>query len=375
MRYNTLSLDIVYIDSSIVFMPLHLMNSQLDNPESQMDTDTDSVRPVCFIIQPFGKKKNGLTGENVDNDAVYSALQKLENIDPKFPIEIFRGDSHPVEKENLDAHLSDCFEDAHFCIADITGQNPNVCYEIGYARAKGLKVIIICQDRKDVPSDLEGLLVVPYSISNISILANDIRNHFGRVKDEVIKKIKKKKEEKLSKVPYLPTRDDHLIREKIFSAKSHIDILQTNLSVLEEDFIDDLVKAMEQEENLRLRILTLDPQSVFVNYRAKQLDETEVRIFRIELQKALDTVYFRLRGFKGRVQIKTYDDFPSQIAFFFDQTILACVVSATGRSRNNCAFLLPSTFPGAKRSFTDHFSHLWSSETRSHTYKSEKQKD
>jgi glutaredoxin-related protein len=350
------------------------MNSRSDN-SSESQTDMKPAKAVCFIIQPFGKKKNGLTGENTDNDEVYSALKKLESIDPDFPIKIFRGDSHPVKRENLDSHLSDCFEDAHFCIADVTGQNPNVCYEIGYARAKGLQVIIICQDRKDVPTDLEGLLVVSYQQSDISVLANNITKHFDRVRDDVANKIKKQKEEKLAKIPYLSTRDDQLIRQKILSAKSHIDILQTNLSVLEKDFIDDLVSAMEQEDSLQLRILTLDPQSVFVNYRAKQLDEPDVKNFRTELQGALDNVYFRLRRFERRVQIKTYDDFPSQIAFFFDQEILACVVSATGRSRDNCAFLLPSTFRGAKRSFTDHFSHLWSSETRSHTYKAEKQKD
>lgn len=348
------------------------MNSQSDNL-SGIQVDREPLRASCFVIQPFGVRKNGSTGENVDNDVVYSALQKLEGIDPTFPISIFRGDNRPVERENIDSHLRDCFEEAHFCIADVTGQNPNVFYEIGYARAKGLKVIIICQDRKDVTSDLEGALVVQYKLANLAVLANDIRNHFGRVKGEVANKIKRQQEENLAKIPYLPKRDDQLIRRKILSSKTHIDILQTNLSVLKDDFIDDLDKAMEQEENLRLRILTLDPQSVFVNYRAKQLDETEVRSFRTELQGALDAVYFRLRRFERRVQIKTYDDFPSQIAFFFDQEILACVVSATGRSRDNCAFLLPSNFQGAKRSFTDHFSHLWSS--RSHTYKNEKQKD
>jgi hypothetical protein len=351
------------------------MNSQSDG-FSGTQVGSESFRTRCFVIQPFGVKKNGSTGESVNNDVVYNALKQLERIDPTFPVSIFRGDNRPVKSENIDSHLLDCFEEAHFCVADVTGQNPNVFYEIGHARAKGLKVIIICQDRKDIPSDLEGALVVQYTLENLSMLADDIsRNHFGRVKDEVSNRIKRIKEEKITRIPYLSTRDDQLIRQKILSSKTHIDILQTNLSVLQNDFIDDLVKVMEQEVNLRLRILTLDPQSVFVNYRAKQLDETDVRIFRTELQGALDAIYFRLRGFKGRVQIKTYDDFPSQIAFFFDQEILACVVSATGRSRDNCAFLLPSTFPGAKRSFTDHFSHLWSSETRSHTYKNEKQKD
>ncbi len=136
---------------------------------------------------------------------------------------------------------------------------------------------------------------------------------------------------------------------------------------MQNDFIDDIAKALDSNEHLELRILTLDPQSVFVNYRAGQLEDTEISIFRIELQNALDAVYYRLKRYGKRVNIKIYDDFPSQIAFFFDLEILSCVVSAMGRSRDNCAFLLSSAMPGAQRSFVDHFSLLWSH--RSDSYK------
>jgi Pentapeptide repeats (8 copies) len=344
------------------------MNSEVNNLQGS-SIERGPLKARCFVIQPFDIKKNSSSDDSLDNNCVYDALQKLENIDSSFPIEIFREDNHLVKRENLDSHLSYYFDKAHFCIADVTSKDASVFYKIGYARAKGLNVIIISQDKEDVPSGLdEDSLIVLYKSTDISVLPDEIRNHFDFVKEEVVNNIKKE-ENRLEQIPYLSKRNDQLIRQKILSTKAHMDILQTNLSVLQHDFIDDLVKAMEQEEGLRLRILTLDPQSVFVNYRAKQLDETEVRAFRTELQGALDAVYFRLRGFGSRVKIKTYDDFPSQIAFFFDQEILACVVSATGRSRDNCAFLLSSNLPGAKRSFTDHFSHLWSSESRSRTYK------
>ncbi len=326
----------------------------------------DIVSAKCFVIQPFGVKTVDLTGENIDNDEVYNALQKLENIDPKFPVEIIRGDTQPVEKENLLSHISNCIENADFCIADVTGKSSNVFYEMGYARAKDLTVIIICQDPKDIPSDLRGDVLVKYKMSNLSVLANDIKKHFNRVKEHVAKKNETTHENHLPKVLYLPKRNDSLIRQKIMFSKRRIDILQTNLSILQRDFIDDLVRAMEQQEHLELRILTLDPQSVFVNYRANQLEDTEVKIFRAELQNALEVISVRLRKFGTRISIKIYDDFPSQIAFFFDKEILACVVSARGRSRDNCAFLLSSDLPNAEKSFTDHFSDLWNKKSRTY---------
>ena len=318
----------------------------------------------CFIIQPFGITINDTTGESLNNDTVYNSLKKLEEIDPQFPVEIFRGDNEPITKENLPSHVSECIDNSDFCIADLTEKNPNVCYEVGYAVAKGLRVIIICQERSELPSDLKGLMFVTYKDTNLSTLANRIhKKYFDNLKDSIYKK---NTEEKLPKIPYLSKRNDKLIRRKILASKYRIDILQTNLSVLQRDFIDDLAAVMESKEDLEIRILTLDPQSVFVNYRANQLEDTEVKLFRAELQNALELIGSRLRKFEKRVTIKIYDDFPSQIAFFFDQEVLACVVSAMGRSRDNCAFLVPPNLPNAQKSFADHFSHLWNNKSRTY---------
>jgi hypothetical protein len=237
---------------------------------------------------------------------------------------------------------------------------------MGYARAKDLIIITICQDPQDLPTDLRGNILVKYKMASLNILANDIKKHFSRVKDHLSKKNEMLYENNLPKVPYLPKRNDKLIRQKIMSSKRRIDILQTNLSILEHEFLDDLVKAMEYQEHLELRILTLDPQSIFVNYRANQLDDIKVKIFRTELQNALEHICLRLMKFERRVSIKIYDDFPSQIAFFFDQEVLACVVTAMGRSRDNCAFLVSPDLPNAQKSFADHFSHLWNNKSRTY---------
>jgi hypothetical protein len=52
---------------------------------------------------------------------------------------------------------------ARFLIADLTGKNPNVFYEVGLAHALGKDVILLTQDLKDVPFDLKSLRCIVYS--------------------------------------------------------------------------------------------------------------------------------------------------------------------------------------------------------------------
>lgn len=47
-------------------------------------------------------------------------------------------------------------------IADLSGRNPNVFYEVGIANTLGRDVILVCQDLKDIPFDLTGLRAVHY---------------------------------------------------------------------------------------------------------------------------------------------------------------------------------------------------------------------
>ncbi len=44
---------------------------------------------------------------------------------------------------------------ADLIIADMSGQNPNVFYEVGYAHAKGKLCILMTNDASDIPFDLK----------------------------------------------------------------------------------------------------------------------------------------------------------------------------------------------------------------------------
>jgi len=62
-------------------------------------------------------------------------------------------------------------------IADLSGRNPNVLYEVGIANTLGRDVILVCQDLKDIPFDLVGLRAVQYypNAEGVGVLAAKVQ--------------------------------------------------------------------------------------------------------------------------------------------------------------------------------------------------------
>lgn len=71
---------------------------------------------------------------------------------------------------------------AHLVIADITGRNPNVFYELGIAHTLGKKVILISQDTNDIPFDLNRYRHIIYkdNYDGYEILKNKLE---GAIKE------------------------------------------------------------------------------------------------------------------------------------------------------------------------------------------------
>jgi hypothetical protein len=329
-----------------------------------MTTDEAGTRitePIkCLVIQPFGKKPHPRTGVEVDNDQVYAAVRRLEKFDTlPFKVKVWRADEGNISVDDVHEEVLLRLSSSDFCVADLTGQNPNVLYEAGVAKGLGLAIVFLCQHRSDVPADLHKYIAVEYSMATLDQLPGAIASHF----DVVQKGVQTRREALVRNVKYYATRNDADIRRRILEANDSIDILQTNLITISTEYLQQLIQALTKRPNLRLRLLTLDPQSIFVNFRGAQVGFVkDIALYRAELDSSLRSVLHSLRAFGDRVEIRTYDDFPAQLVFYFDREILVCVVSATGRSRNNCAFLIDGRIPGADQSFTKHFETMWSDE-------------
>ena len=131
----------------------------------------DGFRQTCFVVMQFSKEFNELYETIIKPLCLsngYKPVRADESYDNNFII-------HEILTE---------IKEASVIIADITPDNPNVYYEVGYAHALGKKVILLCNDeRTKLPFDLSGFRTVFYSntIAGHTQVKEKLNNHFNNV--------------------------------------------------------------------------------------------------------------------------------------------------------------------------------------------------
>lgn len=107
--------------------------------------------PTCFVIQPFSSKF-----DKRYRDVYKPALEKA-GLDP------YRVDQDPSTEGVMDS-IEQQIRDATICLADITTDNPNVWYELGYAFAAGRSVVMVCSSERQgkLPFDIQHQTVIKY---------------------------------------------------------------------------------------------------------------------------------------------------------------------------------------------------------------------
>ena len=325
------------------------------------------------------------------SDLVWNSLQVIGRLDTRHRLRIRRVDQEVPEEDHLHAEIEARVSEAHIVIADVTNNNPNVHIEIGYAIARKIPVFIITQDRASVPAHLRSRIVGAYSRTDKQsriVLAESL---FHRI-EEKIKDIEKGQERENIAIgvrnEYSVTcyvdRTAVKLQDYFRKANEHIDILTTNLAFLFEKhdsnhtYFDEIESALRRSApdsksalnrgsaKLKVRILTLDPESDFAAKRGKQLGQKPA-VFRNELRKALKRTLTLARKYRpmndtdegDRFQVRTYEDFPNQITYRTDNWVFNCVVAQPTRSRDHLTFKLDTRHAGVKDSFLTHFDSVW----------------
>ncbi len=119
------------------------------------------MKPLCFVLMPFGKKAvpSGLT---VDFDAVYASViqpgVEAAGMEPlRADEELTGGVIHKPMYERL--ILCD------FAVADLTGANANVFYELGLRHGvRPSTTVMLSAEAGRLPFDVAPLRTVPYAL-------------------------------------------------------------------------------------------------------------------------------------------------------------------------------------------------------------------
>jgi hypothetical protein len=107
------------------------------------------ARDVCFVIMPFGGWLDDYY-EEIYKPAIASAHLEVHRADDLFRPSTIVNDIWSYTKR------------AKLLLADLTGRNPNVFYELGLAHALGKPAILIAESMDEVPFDLRALRVIIY---------------------------------------------------------------------------------------------------------------------------------------------------------------------------------------------------------------------
>lgn len=127
--------------------------------------------PTCFIIQPF----DGGAFDKRYKEVIEPAIREAG-------LEPYRVDQDPstvVPIEDIERGI----REAALCLAEISLDNPNVWFELGYAIACGKSVILVCSTgRERFPFDIQHRLVIRW--------ANQSLSDFDDLKKKIIQRAK-----------------------------------------------------------------------------------------------------------------------------------------------------------------------------------------
>lgn len=135
--------------------------------------------PVCFVISPIGRTGTETYAQFKD---VLEYVIKPAVMTRGYEMTVIRADDieHPGSFiKDIVERLSDSF----LVIADLTGQNPNVFYELGVRHALSPRTILIAQKIEDIPSDLRDYRVIIYDTSAKG--AATFKEKLGRILREI----------------------------------------------------------------------------------------------------------------------------------------------------------------------------------------------
>jgi len=111
------------------------------------------AKNTCFVIMPFGPPFDRYF-KNIFVPAIEEAGLQAVRADSIFLPSAIMPDIWRFLSE------------AKVLVADLTGRNPNVFYELGLAHALRKPVILVADNLEDVPFDLRGLRVLGYDKDN-----------------------------------------------------------------------------------------------------------------------------------------------------------------------------------------------------------------
>jgi hypothetical protein len=140
----------------------------------------------AFVLMPFAKK----------HDEKYAAIKDAIK---KAKMRSDRVDKQSFHRQGITERIIQQIQDADLLIADMSTNNPNVLYEVGYAHAKNKLCVLLTKNPKAIPFDLKNKRHIVFSSPHD--LRKNLSKELEALKAEAELSFDKTDAECLAKVP------------------------------------------------------------------------------------------------------------------------------------------------------------------------------
>jgi hypothetical protein len=119
-------------------------------PKAAAGSKVSGAPDVCFVIMPFG----GWLDKYYED--IYVPAIESVGLEPHRADDLFR-------PSTIVNDIWAYTKRAKLLLADLSGKNPNVFYELGLAHALAKPAILIAESMEDIPFDLRALRIITYN--------------------------------------------------------------------------------------------------------------------------------------------------------------------------------------------------------------------
>lgn len=115
----------------------------------------------CFVVSPIGEEGSEIRKRA---DQVYKYI--ISPVCEKCGFEAIRSDQIN-QSDSITQTIIDNLKSAELVIADMTGHNPNVFYEMGFRACTQKPMIHIREKTETIPADIAGIRAFDYSLTDL----------------------------------------------------------------------------------------------------------------------------------------------------------------------------------------------------------------
>lgn len=130
----------------------------------------------CFVIMPFSRTYS-LVKENWAEIFEHKIKPAVEECGLGYKCERYE-----FRRANITKDILQELNSAHVVIADLTGSNPNVLWELGVRHTLSKRTILIVRHKKFLPSDLKDYPIIEYKYKQTPAEVNKFK---GDIKDKL----------------------------------------------------------------------------------------------------------------------------------------------------------------------------------------------